>query len=347
MIVGHVRELQAADGIADRIDPAVAGLEPPADRYAASFMADAGGLQAEPLDIGAPSRRDQQMAGFDRVGAAGAFERQLDARSGRGPEHLGVRPDLDPLAGERIEHDGGAFRIVLGERARRFDHDHVRPQAAKRLRQLDPDRAAADHRQAPRTFGEIEDGLVGEISHPVEAGNRRHRRSGAGRQHEAPRRDLEFADRDRAAVLEARGAANDPHAEPGEALDRIIGGDRGDDPMHVRVHFGEIDLRPLRRNAERRPAPECVGVLGGGQQRFGRHAAVVEAVAPHLAFFDQHHLDAERRRGRGDRKPAGAGADHAEVGGQDFGHRAFARRTGSQSIRIRHKARPCLGIWES
>jgi hypothetical protein len=55
------------------------------------------------------------------------------------------------------------------------------------------------------------------------------------------------------------------------------------------------------------------------QQRLGRDAAVVEAVAPHLVALDQDDLRAHLDRARRDGEAAGPGADDADVG-LDTGH---------------------------
>src|SRR5215210_2014126 len=93
--------------------------------------------------------------------------------------------------------------------------------------------------------------------------------------------------------------------------------------MNMRVHLGKIDFGTRQRKTEWRDALGLGRMLGSGEQRLGRDAAVVQAVAAHLAFFDQHHRYAERRRRGRNRKAAGAGADDTDVRGQELrnGHR--------------------------
>ena len=52
-----------------------------------------------------------------------------------------LHPDaqLDAFAGERVEHDGGAFGIVAGERRRRFEHRDLGAEPPERLRQFEAD----------------------------------------------------------------------------------------------------------------------------------------------------------------------------------------------------------------
>ena len=95
-------------------------------------------------------------------------------------------------------------------------------------------RAGADDDEMARTIGEIEHGLVGEVRRFGEAGDRRHRRRGAGGDDEAARPDRDIADRDGARIREARGAFDDAHAEAVEAFARILRRDGVDDVAQVR-----------------------------------------------------------------------------------------------------------------
>ena len=60
----------------------------------------------------------------------------------------------------------------------------------------------------------------------------------------------------------------------------------------------------------------CCARLAGGDQRLGRDAAIVEAVAAHLVLLDQHDGDAELRRSGRHGQAARAGADDAQIGAQ-------------------------------
>ncbi len=154
--------------------------------------------------------------------------------------HAGAQRDA--LAGERVEHDASAFRIVAGKRRRRFEHRDLGAEPAKRLRQFEAGRARADDDEMARTIGEIEHGLAGEIRHVGKARDRRQRRRRAGGDDEAARFDVEAVDRDglRRSVKRAF-AFDDAHAQTVETLARILRRDRGDDVAHVGAHRGEID----------------------------------------------------------------------------------------------------------
>jgi len=99
--------------------------------------------------------------------------------------------------------------------------------------------------------------------------------------------------------------------------------------------------------------------VGGGDERFRRDAAPVEAIAAHFARFEQYDLQAELRRAGGDGEPRGARADDADVGlvilhgaGSVFGLRSALARIGKSDKTINptigkmisganNSARPC------
>ena len=74
-----------------------------------------------------------------------------------------------------------------------------------------------------------------------------------------------------------------------------------------------IDADAHRLGAEARAVAHGVRVLGGGDQRLCRHAAVaLEELAAHAAIFNEHGRYAEGGGRGGDGKAAGIGADHAD-----------------------------------
>jgi hypothetical protein len=119
---------------------------------------------------------------------------------------------------------------------------------------------------------------------------------------------------------EAPGRGDNPHAQPGEALDRIIGRDRGNDTRHMIHHRGKIHRRRHDGEAESGAVPRRLRPLRRGQQRLRRDATIIEAVAAHLGALDQHGLHPELRRARGDGEPARPGADDADIGGDALAH---------------------------
>ena len=188
------------------------------------------------------------------------------------------------------------------------------------LAQLQADRSAADHDQMAGQGAVGEDRLIGEEARLREARDRRRRRSRAGRQNDAPAPDAMRPGLQLGAADEARLLLQDAHAERLEALDRIVGRDGGDHLVHVIHDAAEVDLGLDRRDAEGRAVALRLRGLGGGDQRLGRHAAVVEAIAAHLGALDQHDAEAELGGARGDDQAGRAAADDADVRGEDRVH---------------------------
>src|SRR5262245_18789092 len=79
------------------------------------------------------------------------------------------------------------------------------------------------------------------------------------------------------------------------------------------VHGRRVDRRIDGSNSERRGRAHVLGPPRGRDQRLGGNAAVVEAVAPHLVSLDERDGNADLGSGGGNREPAGARADHAQV----------------------------------
>jgi hypothetical protein len=72
----------------------------------------------------------------------------------------------------------------------------------------------------------------------------------------------------------------------------------------VIVHIEEVDLWLVPIDAEAAGGAHRLGHLARGDQRLGRHAAVVQAVAAHLALLDQHHPGAHLHGARRHRQAA-------------------------------------------
>ena len=312
-------ELQAAGHVADGVDPAVGDrAQILADGDAAAAELDPGRLQADSLDIGPAPGGDQQVAA--RQGLS-ALQRHLDGAGAAGDGgDLGAIADLDALGAQPLEGDGGNLRVLAAERRQRLQHDHPAAEAAVRLGQFDADRAAADDDQGFGQLAVVPQRLVGQVGGRVEPGDRRHRRRRAGGDDEAPGRDHMPAGSDFGRAGKAAMGLDHPHPQPLESLDRIMRRDGGDGAPHM-VHDGAVvDLRLVRGDAERAGGAVPLGRPGGGDQRLGGHAAVVQAVAAHLVGLDQHHPGAQLRRPGGDRQPARPGADDAEIGRDAFSH---------------------------
>src|SRR5262249_45829197 len=158
------------------------------DHDPVAVAGDAGLLEAEAVGVRPAAGRDQEMAALD---LATAVNDDLDLWTGAfDARDRDLAADVDALARERVEHDRRAFAVLARERLRGSQPRDRGAEAAKGLRELEADGTRADDDQMLRPRGEIEHGFVGEVGHRLKPRDRRKRRRGAGRDDEAPRRDL-------------------------------------------------------------------------------------------------------------------------------------------------------------
>jgi len=309
LVAGHVGEGIEPVTVADRPDAPVGGAQAIVDLNAAPGEADAGGLQTQRLDVGRTTRRDQQMRTFEPFAA-----RQLDRDTGAVARHTLDRRTLaqhDTVAGEPRGHDRDQLRVVLGEARRGLQYSNATAEPAMRLGHLESNRSAADHNEmlGPHAVGEHR--LVGKERHLGQTRHGRRHRTRTGGDHEPARGNRESARADFAGALEARFCSDDAHAELLEPLDRIVRRDRSNHAGDVIHHGGEVDLGLDGRDAERGAVALRLRGLGGGDQRFRRHAPIVEAIAAHPAAFDQHDIEAKLSGASGNHQSAGATAYNA------------------------------------
>src|SRR6478736_2228837 len=206
--------------IPDRIDPPIARLELPVHDNAGSVVANARGVELEPVNRRPPPCSNQQMAAGDRLFGAGGFDRcRYGVASLFNAYDIYTAANNDTLAFEAIKKDGHAFRVVIAERSRSLKHGDRTSQTAEGLRQFEADRPGSNNDEMLRPLLEIENALVGKIGAAVEPGNWRHCRRRSGRDHEASRTDLDIACHDRVTILEFRMVVDDPDAKPRKAFD--------------------------------------------------------------------------------------------------------------------------------
>src|SRR5262249_24548262 len=114
-------------------------------------------------------------------------------------------------------------------------------------------------------------------------------------------------------VEEARTYLKDADAEAGVALHGVVGRNGGDNTMHMVVHPGVVDLSFDDVDAEGPGGANRFRPLAGREQRLGRHATIVEAIAAHAALLDEDDRDTELSRGSSHGEAPRPCADHAEV----------------------------------
>ena len=327
MVVGEVGELEAAGAIADGEDAAVRAAQAGIDRDAAPVVGDGGRLQPQAFDVGPAPGRHQQMGALDAGGSALLLEGDFDAARLAGDAlDGGVLDQLHAVGQQAFAHRGHQFGIVFGQDGGAVEDGDAAAQAAMGLGHLAADGAAAQNQQAGRPFGVVEQRFVGEEGHAFEAGDGGDGGAAAGRHHEAAGADEAAAGLQGAAPGEAGGGGDDLDPEAAIALHGIVGRDGGDDLPDMAVDGREIDGRFRRRHAEGAGMAHGMGGMAGRQQRLGRHAAVIEAVAAHLVAFDQGHPGAHMAGGIGGGKTAGTGAYDAQI-------EAFRGHVSSLSVR--------------
>ena len=222
--------------------------------------------------------------------------------------------DGDALVRQAVAHHTGQLGIILGQHRQRFQNRHLGAEPAMGLRHFQTDRTAADDDQMPRQVSVREQGLVGEVGHLGQAGDRRHGGGRAGRNDEPFRPDPVGAGFDLARPDEPGRDPQHGAAEPFEALLAVGRSGRRDHAVHMAVDLLEVDLGRACGHTEPAGIADGLGGAAGGEQRLGRHAAIVQTIAAHLALLDQHGPRAHLRRAGGHRQPGRAGADDADIG---------------------------------
>ena len=323
VVRGNVRELKPADDVADRIDPLVARAQPRVHLDALVAVLDASGLEPEAVDIRAPAGRNQNVTAGHSLLCPGLLDRDRDPVTLRGDAfNLNALAQLDALGQQPLAHDLHRIGVIFGQEPEQLEHSNPRAQAPMRLSELAADRTTADHDQMLRPLGQFEDRLVGQVRHLGQTRKRRHRRRRAGRHHDPARLDAPSVRLQLLRPDEACACADHVDPEPLEALLGIVRCDGGDHAPHVVMDPQEIDLRLMAVDPEAPAVADGVRDPARRDQRLGRHAAIVQAVAPHPALLDQHHPGAHLHGAGRHRQAARARADDAQVGRYQLCHRS-------------------------
>ena len=176
MVIGDMGELRAAGDVADCVNTPVLGLEPLVDPNAATVVNDAGRIEIQAVGLGGTAGCNQEMAAFNRLFAIGLAHHDPDLGIHRfHTQHGNPTAKVDAFVRDLTENDVCALRIFAGERLRRLQHRHRRPEPAKGLRQLEAYRATSDDNEMVGPRDEIEDRLVGKVGGGFESRNGRQR----------------------------------------------------------------------------------------------------------------------------------------------------------------------------
>src|SRR5437764_10446883 len=94
---------------------------------------------------------------------------------------LGIEMNINPIRGQRFGKDLCGIAFFLAEKQWFIlDDGDLRTETAKCLRQFASQWPASNHQQASRTFGQIEDALIGEVSRGGKPRNVRDKRTRSG-----------------------------------------------------------------------------------------------------------------------------------------------------------------------
>lgn len=150
--------------------------------------------------------------------------------------------------------------------------------------------------------------------------------TGPRRHHDIVRHDPAPCHLHAALVGEPGDPLDHRDAEPLEALHGVMRLDRRDHGAHMRVHARSVNFEILLRNVGKMRRTVGVREFGYGQERLGRHAAGVQAIATHTPGLDQDRRQAQLHGAGGERQTGRAGPDDAEIKVLAFLHRKIPLR---------------------
>jgi len=99
-----------------------------------------------------------------------------------------------------------------------------------------------------------------------------------------------------------------------------VRGDGTDHTVNMIVNFLKIDGRFSRIYSEPAGAAHCMGRMSCRNHRLGRHAPIVQAIAAHLAAFQQNHIGPHLGSAGSNGQTSGATAYYADIGGNFVRH---------------------------
>ena len=250
------------------------------------------GGQIERSEVRLAADRDQQMAAGDPAAVG-----QDQGRPWLDRRHLSrLSSSGDAARREAIAQPRDQFGILLAGDGCRLDDGDAAAEAGEGVGQLETDRAATEDQQVVGALLQVEDGGVGQVGNPVEAGDRRHRGGASGGDDDPAGSEPTAIDRQAVRGDEAGFPAQHGGAERAEPGLGIGGCDGCDHAMHVCLHRIPVDLRLRQANAEPDGRARRLGGVRRGEQRLARDAAEVEAVAAHAVALDQRHATAQAAR---------------------------------------------------
>src|SRR5262245_38460621 len=253
MVIGDMRELGAADHVADGKYPRVRRHKAPADLDAALVVFDARSLEVEVGNVGQPPGGNEKMGPLHHGRRAVLGDVHIDEPRAPGDAlHQCTFAYLHAFRTQALQHHLGYLWVILAQRLHGLQHGDAAAQAQIGLGKLQTDGAAADDDQMVELGSVVKNGLVGEIGYALKPRDRRERRRGAAGNDEAARLDARIAGKHRIAGDELGPSADYVDAQTGEPFRRIVGRYGGDDAVNVVVDALVTDGRIGRHDPERR-----------------------------------------------------------------------------------------------
>ena len=225
---------------------------------------------------------------------------------------------IDALSAKPLHDQIGYFRVFADQDARGPLHlSDLTAEAGEGLGQFRTYRPAAQHQQPLRQFAQIPDIIRGEIVNIGQSRNRRDERATASGNDDAARgqgaRTCGVGHFHSPGRNDFGGPLHHVHAQTGVTLHRIMRRDFLDHALDSLHHFGKIKLGGGLADAKFSGSADVRQQFGGADQRLGRDAAGVQAVAAHLMLFDQGDFGLDRGRDVGRHQSGGTGTDHHQI----------------------------------
>ncbi len=274
LFVGSMREGQQTGDITGRPHTIDVRLELSVDHHVAAVIeGDPELFEPEPGRVRPPTRGHQK--GINHRGAIS--DRHLDAGVGRRNRgHVCTEEHGDSFGLHHPLDRGGCLRFLVWEHAvQPFDERHVASEAGERHRHLGADGTAADHAESGGQLGQLEERLVGEVRHRLEARDRWNGRLRARCDDDVFGRTHDVVDFDRARTDETASTFDDLNA-------------------FAAKHVGALGRRNLLDDAVEafhRFVKRC-STMAVGDQRLRRHASGEGAVAADRAVGDEQRSGA-------------------------------------------------------
>ena len=232
-------------------------------------------------------------------------------------------------------HCGHFFVFAHQQAGRHLDLRDAGAQALETLSQFAANRSASQHDQTLRHGVQpgkhLPQRVAGDIAHVIQPGQRRHKRPGTGGNHNAAGSQdlfLTVVERDfnGPGVDDFGVALQNLDTQLGVARHAVMGLNRPDHGLNPLHDCFEAEHGRCVTQAIGRAVSHLMGQPGALDERFGRHTAIVQAVAAHLVRLDQCHPGLDDSRNVGADQAARPAPDHDQIAVKVPGANRFPAR---------------------